>query len=942
MPFNLTFNVSVVRDTAGVVRSLEHLQQPYTPPVGLAAPNAQNLAGQYLQDVAAIYSIPQSMIQNLGAPLSPTPTQDPVSLRFAEEKSLTQTTLISFVQTVLGLPIWEAGFSVSLLPSPLRTVSSVSSVHLDVQITPPRPDAPYLKSIEPAVLGRLLGITTQNAKEAAEPRINSTRLLVYQYDPNQRYDPEFEVEGPGLIGGPPILSLPPVPEGIIAGRHYVVREVLFTWPVPGIGDVHWRAFIEVETGAVLYLRAALAAAKGFVYLQDPVTALGGPLPTAPAAQLDPLRTLEILPDVTASNPQALSGEFVQIADTSPPTAAPPTEASGNFLYSVPTDNFSAVNAYYHVDSLFRMVRDMGYSIADVFDGTIRNPGFPVPVDFRALNDAVNAQGLGNSTMDGSGGFLFGRADSGATVGIADDPRVVAHEFCHALLWDAVNSPNFGFSHSAGDSIGAVLNDPGSEAPDRFLTFPWITAVPRRHDRPVGGGWAWGGTMDTGGYNSEQILSTTLFRAYQAIGGDSGDFNTQTWAAQYLVYLIVGGIASLATSPITPTPRPDIYATAMMNADAGILGFDGQPGGEIRKVIRWSFEKQGLYQPAGAPVPVTTPGAPPSVDVYIDDGRNGEYQYLGDFWETTDIWNRLAADGGTAHQTPIVNVTNYAYVRVKNRGSNAATNVVVSGFHCRPSTGLVWPDDWQTMTTPSLSVSGGISAGGTVIVGPFQWTPTEVGHECMLMSVSALGDLSNNDPATSLPCASGPIPHYRLVPFDNNIAQRNVAPVPGGGGGLRLAEALKGRHFWVNNPYERSARVTINVQMPDFLRQRGWEVTVASSGGNTFSLGPRSNREVILGVQPGADFSPQDVTAAGSSAVIRLETLIDGLIVGGMTYAVDPTLRLPAPEHPTKPEGAVCKEAAQELLECLDLPTGHVRKVRIKRVTIDIDLEEECD
>ena len=490
MPFNLTFNVTVIRDAAGVVRSLEHLQQPYTLPAGLVPASAHSLAGQYLRDVADIYSIPQSMIQNLDAPISPVPTQEPVTLRFAEEKSLTQTTIVSYVQTVLGLPIWEAGFSLSLLPGALRSVSSVSSVHFDVQITAPRSNAPYLAPIEPSVLSQLLGLET-GPGAAAEPRINSTRLLVYQYDPNTRFDPEVEAEGPGLIGGPPTLPLPDISAEIVAGRHYVVREVLFTWPVPGIGDVHWRTFIEAETGAALYLRAALAAAKGFVYIQEPMTALGGPLPTAPAAQLDPLRTLAILPGLTPVSPQALSGEFVRLADTSPPAAAPPTEASGNFLYSVTTDNFSAVNAYYHVDSFFRMVRDMGYSIADLFDGTIRNPGFPVPVDFRALNDVVNAQGPGNSTMDGSGGFLFARADTGATVGIADDPRVVAHEFCHALLWDAVNSPNFGFAHSAGDSIGAVLNDPGSEAPDPFLTFPWITAVPRRHNRPVGGGWAWG-------------------------------------------------------------------------------------------------------------------------------------------------------------------------------------------------------------------------------------------------------------------------------------------------------------------------------------------------------------------------------------------------------------------------------------------------------------------
>ncbi|MGK7939037.1 MAG: hypothetical protein AB4062_02540 [Crocosphaera sp.] len=35
-------------------------------------------------------------------------------------------------------------------------------------------------------------------------------------------------------------------------------------------------------------------------------------------------------------------------------------------------------------------------------------------------------------------------------------------------------------------------------------------------------------------------------------------------------------------------------------------FEGQSGGAIHKVIRWAFEQQGLYQPPGAPRPVTTP------------------------------------------------------------------------------------------------------------------------------------------------------------------------------------------------------------------------------------------------------------------------------------------------------------------------------------------------
>ena len=53
---------------------------------------------------------------------------------------------------------------------------------------------------------------------------------------------------------------------------------------------------------------------------------------------------------------------------------------------------------------------------------------------------------------------------------------------HGILWDHVDSPNFGFAHSAGDSIAAILNDPDTQisGADRFITFPWVN-IGRRHD-----------------------------------------------------------------------------------------------------------------------------------------------------------------------------------------------------------------------------------------------------------------------------------------------------------------------------------------------------------------------------------------------------------------------------------------------------------------------------
>ena len=138
--------------------------------------------------------------------------------------------------------------------------------------------------------------------------------------------------------------------------------------------------------------------------------------------------------------------------------------------------------------------------------------------------------------------------------------------------------------------------------------------------------------------------------------------------------------------------------------------------------------------------------------------------------------------------------------------------------------LVWPSDWQPMTTAQLPAPGtpsiSIPAGRDVTVGPFRWTPDVRGHECLLMMVSAEGDRSNGDLATGFPCARGPTPHWRLVPFDNNIAQRNVAPVTGGRSSGLMAE-FKNRRFMVANPTDQPIKIQIEVTLPKFLQELGW-------------------------------------------------------------------------------------------------------------------------
>lgn len=909
MSFEFDENTNLSNDPRGNVKVLEHLEEPFVASEGLAdgsfngsaAPaTPTNLATQYLRQVASAYGIDQNMLSDAGAtdafsdaPATPSPDG---KLELVDEKDIMGTTTVSYQQTYAGLPIWRAGVSVTVQPEPMRVTASQSSVHKDINLASSSASLTSESSINAVQLKKLLNVT------GANPKITGTRKLIYQYDPARRIDPEVNsAPKDSFECGPPTLPLPSLPPSILAEQHYVVTEVLFSLAVDESGPINWRAFIEEQTGAVLYLRALIACAAGQIFRTDPLTAGAGPAvtPSAGAPVLNPFRSIVTLEGLTNANPQPLNGQFVKLVDSEAPVALAPSLANppANFFFDAPSREFAAANAYHHCDGLFRLMQGMGFNLATYFDGT----AFPVPVDACAFNDIINARAPGNPTGTGSGGFLFGLAGPPPSVSIAADVRVVLHEFGHTILWDSVHHPNFGFAHSAGDSLAAILMDPESalrgDPVRRFHTFPWILPN-RQHGRDVAAGWGWGGAQDVGGYNSEQILSTTHFRLYRSLGGDSNDVVRRRMAARQAVYLIFRAIGSLATNPVTPTPNPGTYATALMNADIGTANFEGYRGGAFHKVIRWAFEKQGLFQAPGSPVPVTRPGAPPKVDVYINDGldyqgnqRNGEYVFQPVHWECKDIWNRLSATpggGGGVHETPVVGRTNFAYVRVKNRGTQAATNVAVRGYSADPGAGLSWPGDWKPMVTPQLNVAN-IPAGGDVIVGPFRWKPAVVGHECMFMEVSTAGDRSNIDPGTFFPSATGPTPEWRVVPFDNNIGQRNVCPVAAGGGIRGLLSSFIGRKFKVRNPSERTGRFEIKSELPSLLKDRGWKVLLDQRETTlSFGLGPGASRSVTVALKPGRDFTREEARQARGGR-IRLSVFADGNVIGGMTYELDPAL-----------------------------------------------------
>ena len=900
--FHQTLGTKIRLDAQRVPRDLIH-EHHFVSNAGTARLAAQeylnsfrDLIGTKTEELGHLSRHPESSLIDAG-----------VEYRFHAEKPQFDTTTVAYYQTVFGLPIWEAGLAVHMKHAPFRIVGAQATRHAKTQITKPSAKAvARLKKLNAKALAKLLGITgNKTAFDAKSLRVLRHRLMIYRYEKSKRFVRPQRRTGKARKEQAldhPTLPLPPVKRGIAEGRHYVVAALDFRTVSPPFGVLHWVALVEAETLSVLYLRALVDHVCGLVFETDPMTLAGGPPASAKNRALNPLRRSVTLEGLNAPDAGtcSLSGKIIQIRDFEPPPAKPPTKPAGSaFDYPARTNEFAAVNAYYHCDKFFRMVEDLGFPRASYFKST----KFPLPIDHRGHVDTldgieINARCMGNTTAEG--GLLnvrFALADQSDTtdpLGLACDWRVVLHELGgHGILWNHINYGMFSFAHSTGDSLAAILNDPESyvRGNARFVTFPWIPFLKRRHDRKLAQGWAWGGTKDLGvdpnrnldpkGYQSEQILSTTHFRVYRAIGGDAAQPNMRRFAARFVAYLILRTIGSL--TPAHPPDHVAAYAAALMIADAFDWTSEDHAGGAYAKVIRWAFEKQGLYQPRPSKSPVRREGAPPLVDVYIEDGRRGEYQYQPKYWDCRAIWNRRAADGGKTHQEPVAGTANFAYVKIKNRGRTTATGVTVKAFQYKPSAGQVYPGDWKPMTTAELAaLDVPPNSASEITVGPFEWEPSQAGHDCMIMVATAPGDASNIDHFEQ----GKSIPEWRLVPHDNNIGQRNVFAVEGSGVKDLLA-AFDGLRISVKNPHDTRARMVIKPILPPLLAERDWKFQFTSPGGHAFSLKARTGRDIVMRLKAGKKFTAKQVRRARDRN-IHVEVFADDILVGGMTYTLDAT------------------------------------------------------
>ena len=879
-----------------------------------------------------------------------------------EERHVFDSHMYSFAQTYLNIPVWKSGIKITGKDAPNRIVSAVNTTcgAIKAELPPEEvinsfrqlfPDDPHDSKSGPNCVSEVKNVEAQTqlihdalglqyTKGAAgNAQMIRGRFYVYQYSQSERfYENLKSASDSNGQHSPPTLKLPDVPKKIKDGSWYVVAEITFSYSTSEHNHMSWRMLVELETRSVLYLRALVGAISGFVFRLDPISTTGDVTLTSnqDISRLNPYRIRVALNNLNppVNGVQQLTGKYVELDNVHSPLIPAPTQPSGdNFDYDVRSNDYAAVSAYFHTNQIFEVIESLGFPIETYF----KNTRFPIKVDHRGMKGEINAHCVG----DGQGGIChacYGIMDNTnmiAPLGRACDPRVHWHELCgHGILYEAVDDPNFDFAHSAGDGISGIFFDPESLAPgrQRFEYVPWHPTLRRRFDRDVASGWAWGGIHDDRSYGSEQILATCHFRVYRAIGGDSPNLGRRKFASRVMMYLILRAIHNL--TPATNPKYARDFVDELMAVDRLNWTSEGMVGGAYNKVIRWSFEKQGEYQtpPVTHNDPrfnhVATTGDPPGEDIFINDGRDGEYGYQHIYWNTTTIWNRRQPDGRELHQPPMADGTNYAYVKLKNRGTQTAYGVRVHGFHCRPSAGIRWPTDIQRMTTAVIDV-GTVQGNNREekIVGPFEWTPTANGrgHDCMFMVASSNQDPSNTSSLTGEEIMAT----WRLVPNDNNVAQRSVQVVPATSP-QALITALSGAGFWIQNPSLTDVSMRLKFRLPDVLWTKGWRVGALNHDEKPFDLAPGVQQEIKLSVTVGDDFDPTEIEATNDRDVL-LEVLADDGLVGGMTYRLNPTL--------SDTEEAGVSIDANESKKGLSLGDRWVKSLKIRKMSLDIEFED---
>jgi hypothetical protein len=554
-----------------------------------------------------------------------------------------------------------------------------------------------------------------------------------------------------------------------------------------------------------------------------------------------------VPGLAAGNPVTLSDDLgqVEVRESELLGGDPATQKQIYLpLDGDPrTDDFAALSSYMHARLLFDRMRNYGLSPDEYF----KFAKFPLIVRYRAtispgpgkdgrtVNAAVDydppSSEFGQPKDELQDlrkplqvrfalGDLRRSLSSREPLGVATDPRWAWHEFGHVLLAARTGGLELPFVHSVGDALAAIACDPESRLATyqggrfRGLTFPWAH-ISRRHDRAASMGWSWSGTFhrqgrmpdytnnrQRKGYQSEQILSSSLFRLYRCLGGETllpPDANNDRFpdtaarlrAADYVIYLVLKAMEAFPPASAGSIESPLQFADALIRADCDTLP-EADPalplynrvGGWARKVIEWAFETQGLSRVLDDDAVNDRPGEPPEVDVFIPNLRPIAEGAAGGYMPVSLDWHGAgpltAEPSWLARQPDGIRIRNRRVrITVHNRGTSQADNVQVRAWYARWNAGAPpWaPAAWANPNHPTWVELNGPNEQRDIPAGGFRrfsystdQLPNQPGRYLVLAAALCAADEPNINAAAypELPTAVNPTPLIDLVAGDNNL------------------------------------------------------------------------------------------------------------------------------------------------------------------------------
>lgn len=214
-------------------------------------------------------------------------------------------------------------------------------------------------------------------------------------------------------------------------------------------------------------------------------------------------------------PWRLTGEFLQIVDDESPFTGIPTRSDpDDWITSRDDDDFEAVMCYYHIDTVQRYLRSLGFT--NVVD-------FPIRVDPHGLSGADNSHYVPSGPR-----LAFGDG----CVDDAEEADVIVHEYGHAIQDNqAPGWQNGGEMAALGEGFGDYWSEAHTDRMgftfNRGKVFDWDAGGLNN------GSPCWSGRrvdtakkypQDVSGsiHQTGEIWSGTLWDLRDAIGGDAAD------------------------------------------------------------------------------------------------------------------------------------------------------------------------------------------------------------------------------------------------------------------------------------------------------------------------------------------------------------------------------------------------------------------------------------